>query len=212
MLREIHGAGLSLRTLALVGFGEPLFNSRIPDMAALARRLYPDANIFLDTNANFGKKRAEEIADCGLNVIRLALDGVDQQSYAPYRRNGDFDRALQFTRDLAKAIRETGSKTRAVWKYILFKHNDTDADILKAVALSKEIGISIIFDATVGAWASPRTSDELHALVGQHFGCNIDPTSTDGAQMELGQPKEGTALSRLFRRLRGGSDAKSPAQ
>ena len=65
----------------------------------------PNAFIFVDTNANFGKRRAEEIANCGLNEIRLALDGVDQSSYEAYRRNGEYDKALQFTKDLAAEIR-----------------------------------------------------------------------------------------------------------
>src|SRR5215467_2089363 len=72
-LREIKAAGLSVRHLALVGFGEPLFNTRTPDMARLGRQLFPNANIFVDTNANFGKRRAEELACCGLSQIRLSL-------------------------------------------------------------------------------------------------------------------------------------------
>ena len=174
-LREVHRAGLSLRNLALVGFGEPLFNSRTPDMARLGRQLFPNAHIFVDTNANFGKRRAEDLANCGINEIRLALDGVDQMSYEIYRSNGKFDRALQFSRELAQAIRDTKSSTRAIWKYILFNHNDSNKQILTAVQLAADIGIPIIFDCTVGHNASLRTPAELEALVGVPFGCNIDP-------------------------------------
>lgn len=201
-LREVHRAGLRLRNLALVGFGEPLFNSRTPDMARIARELFPDAFIFVDTNGNFGKRRAEELADCGINEVRLALDGVDQASYEPYRRSGEFDRALQFAKDLAEAIQKTSSPTRAVWKYILFNHNDSDEHILTAVRMAGEIGVRIIFDGTVGANASRRTSPELEALVGQGFGCNIDPTSTEGKMLTLPEPEEGSPLWRRIMRLR----------
>ena len=178
-LREVHRAGLSLRNLALVGFGEPLFNSRTPDMARLARELYPNAHIFVDTNANFGKRRAEELADCGINEIRLAMDGVDQASYEIYRQKGKFDRVLQFGRDLAQAIRDSNSSTRAIWKYILFNHNDSDKQILTAVRLAADTGIPIIFDSTVGPNASLRTPAEFEALVGAPLGCNIDPKSSE---------------------------------
>lgn len=204
-LREVHRAGLSLRNLALVGFGEPLFNSRTPDMARLGRELFPGAHIFVDTNGNFGKRRAEELADCGINEVRLALDGVDQASYEPYRRNGEFDRALQFSRDLAKAIRDTNSTTRAIWKYILFNHNDSDEQILTAVRMAAEIGIPIIFDGTVGHNASLRTSAEIEALVGKPFGCNIDPASTEGKLLPLAEPEEGSPLWRRINRLRNRS-------
>lgn len=208
-LREIAAAGLFLRHLALVGFGEPLFNARTPDMARLARELFSDAFIFVDTNANFGKRRAQDLANCGINEIRLALDGVDQASYEQYRRNGEFDRALQFTRDLAEEIRKVKSPTKALWKYILFDHNDRDDQILTAVRTAREIGIPITFDATVGAIASKRPPADIERLVGQPLGCNIDPNSTDGLSWDLGEPEEGSPfwrrLSRLRRRSTDGS-------
>jgi molybdenum cofactor biosynthesis enzyme MoaA len=200
-LREIHAAGLKVRHLALVGFGEPMFHGRIPEMAQLGRELFPDAFIFVDTNANFGKRRAIEVASCGISEIRLALDGVDQDSYVAYRRNGEFDKALQFTKELAQAVRETGSATRVLWKYILFSHNDKDEQILKAMLMAREIGIPIVFDATVGANASKRSREEIKALVGAPIGCNIDPQSTEGTGFQLEDPKEGTPLWKRLTRL-----------
>ena len=103
-LYEIKGAGLSLRYLALVGFGEPLFNSRTPDMARLGRELFPDANIYVDTNANFGKRRAQELADCGLNLIRLALDGSAQANMRrPNSAHGE---------NWPRTLRQIGPSTR----------------------------------------------------------------------------------------------------
>jgi MoaA/NifB/PqqE/SkfB family radical SAM enzyme len=67
-------------TVSFVGFGEPLFNSRIPDMARLAKKLFPVATVLVDTNANFGGRRARELANCGIDEIRLGLDGADQKS------------------------------------------------------------------------------------------------------------------------------------
>jgi hypothetical protein len=205
ILRDIHRSDLYLTRLALVGFGEPLFNSRTPDMARFARELFPNAFIYVDTNGNFGKRRAEELADCGINEVRIALDGVDQPSYAPYRRNGEFDRALQFARDLAQAIRDTNSPTRAIWKYILFNHNDSDEQIRTAVRMAAEIGVTLVFDGTVGDIASPRTSADLEALVGQPFGCNIDPKSTEGKMLPLGEPEKESPLWRRVMRLRNRS-------
>jgi hypothetical protein len=201
-LREIAAAGISVRYIALVGFGEPLFNSRTPDMARLGRELFPTAWIYVDTNANFGMRRAQELANCGISEVRLALDGIDQDSYEGYRRNGEFHRALQFAQDLAEEIRRTKSYTRALWKYILFDHNDRDEQLLAAVRMAGEIGVPIAFDATVGAKASKRLSADIEALVGQPIGCNIDPSSTVALKFDLGEPEQGSPLWRRLSRLR----------
>lgn len=175
MVREIKAARLRLNTLALVGFGEPLFNTDTPRMATITRELFPDAYIFLDTNANFGLRRAKEIANCGLNEIRLALDGVDQGSYRGYRVGGDFQKALGFTQWLVAEIRATGSPTRALWKYILFDHNDTDEQLHRAVTMAKALEIDITFDYTVGPKASRRSKVEIDRIVGAaHTSANLD--------------------------------------
>ena len=59
-----------------------------------------------------------------------------------------------------------------------------------------------MFDATVGANASKRTSAEIEAVVGVGVGCNIDPGSTEALQFTLGEPEEGTPLWKRLTRLR----------
>jgi hypothetical protein len=175
VMREMHRANLAAVSVSLVGFGEPLFNSRSHDMARLARELFPSARIFMDTNGNFGDRRAAEIADCGLSDIRLGIDGCDQVSYATYREKGNFAKAYAFAGKLAEAIRQTGSETQAVWKYILFRHNDRDEQIALAVKLAADIGMPIAFDRTVGHLASKRPTAEIQELIGQiKIGCNVD--------------------------------------
>ena len=72
--------------------------------------------------------------------------------------------------------------------------------------MAAEIGVPIVFDGTVGDNASRRTSAELEALVGQPFGCNIDPTSTEGKLLPLPEPEKGSALWRRVMRLRNRSN------
>ncbi|WP_219319829.1 radical SAM protein [Methylovirgula sp. HY1] len=186
MAKELAAADLTVGQVAFVGFGEPLFNSDLPQMASLSRALFPDARIYVDTNGNFGTKRAAELADCGLSEIRLALDGTSQEPYAKYRASGDFNKALAFAATLANEIRARGSKTKLLWKYILFRHNDTDAEILKALDMAEEIGISLQFDVTYGELASQRSLNEVRALARGRavIGSNID--SQAGASQQPG--------------------------
>ena len=165
MLHELKEAGVKVGNLVFAGFGEPLFNKDVPKMVYLARELYPASHISLDTNGNFGSEKAMEIATCGLNQVRLALDGADQESYSAYRAGGDFQMAIQFTSTLAEAIRASRSRTRPVWKYILFKHNDRDELLKKAKKMADEYGVQIIYDVSVGPLASQRDHTELRKSI-----------------------------------------------
>lgn len=177
MIRELHAGSIHVAHASFVGFGEPLFNSDTPRMIELTRDLFPGSKIILDTNANFGTRRAEEIADCGIDEIRLGIDGVDQASYETYRKRGDFAKAMAFAHQLSATIRQRRSKTKAIWKYILFRHNDTDEQIGRALSLAGEIGVPIVFDVTVGELASTRPTADIVRLVGARMtgaSSNID--------------------------------------
>jgi wyosine [tRNA(Phe)-imidazoG37] synthetase (radical SAM superfamily) len=177
VVHEFAAEKVPIGSVAFVGFGEPLFNSDLPKMARLSKKLFPKVNMYMDTNCNFGPKRAAEIANCGLNEIRLSLDGVSQTPYAKYRRSGDFKKAFAFAKQLAIEVRKQKSPTKLTWKYILFRHNDTNEEILKALQMAKEIGVEIDFNATFGELASPRKLAEIHELVGKRaeMSTNLDP-------------------------------------
>jgi uncharacterized radical SAM superfamily Fe-S cluster-containing enzyme len=182
MLVDLERAGKIPSAVAFVGFGEPLFNSALPAMSILSREMFPKSHIYIDTNANFGPKRAVEIANCGLNEIRLGIDGSSQETYMPYRVSGSFEKTFAFATALANEIRRTGSATRVIWKYILFRHNDTDDSILSAAQKANDIGAEFQIDRTYGEWASKRSLDEVSALLGNsvRISSNCDPAATVG--------------------------------
>jgi molybdenum cofactor biosynthesis enzyme MoaA len=188
MLNEFAQSKLRIDSIAFVGFGEPLFNSDLPEMAKLSRYLFPKALIYVDTNCNFGTRRAREIANCGLSKIRLSLDGVTQQAYVEYRRSGNFDKAFEFAKTLAEEVRKTRSPTKLIWKYILFRHNDTNDEIIKAIELAAQIGVEIVFDATYGDLASKRDMNEIRAIAASvgRTSSNLDPTSSNLDPVTMG--------------------------
>jgi uncharacterized radical SAM superfamily Fe-S cluster-containing enzyme len=178
MMHDLKGGTIPVASVAFVGFGEPLFNSRLPDMARLSRALFPQARIFVDTNCNFGTKRAAEMADCGLSDIRMGIDGSNQENYAVYRESGNFDKAFAFARTLAHEIRERGSSTKVLWKYILFRHNDSDDAVISAARMAREIGVDFQLDVTYGELASKRPLSEVTALLHNgRVGTNLDPAN-----------------------------------
>ena len=186
MMHELNEGGIHVGNIVFAGFGEPLFNKNLPAMVRLARELYPQSHLSLDTNCNFPEEKAKEIADCGLDQIRLALDGADQDSYATYRVNGNFSMAIQFAKSLSAAVKDTGSKTQLIWKYILFKHNDDDALLAKAGNMAREYGLRIIYDVSVGPLASRRDHEDIKkSIKGMEISNNVNQQAYESFQSPL---------------------------
>jgi MoaA/NifB/PqqE/SkfB family radical SAM enzyme len=202
MMRELKEANLKVKRLAFVGYGEPLFNSELPNMIKFGRQLFPASYIFVDTNANFGPRRAEEIANCGLNEIRIGLDGSNQESYELYRKNGNFTKALDFIRKLAEEVRQTNSTTKIVWKYILFNTNDTDEEIQEAKEYANEIGVELQFDTTIGEWGSLRTKEEIKKSVGEYeIKFNLDSSMDNKLLNKIRNYKRRSFINNFLKKL-----------
>jgi len=175
MMHELKEREINVGNIVFAGFGEPLFNKNFPQMVRLSRELYPHCHLSLDTNCNFPEEKAKEIADCGLDQIRLAIDGADQESYSAYRVNGDFSLAVDFLKALVTAVKKTKSRTIPIWKYILFKHNDSDCLLEKAGRMAREYDLQIIYDITVGPLASKRNPEDLKKTIqGMTISNNVD--------------------------------------
>jgi hypothetical protein len=78
----------------------------------------------------------------GIDEVTFSIDGASQESYVKYRKRGDFEKAL---RNLRFAVEEKRALGRDIpflnWRYILFTHNDSDAEMERARGLASEIGV-----------------------------------------------------------------------
>jgi organic radical activating enzyme len=66
--------------------------------------------------------------------VTFSIDGVDQKTNSAYRINSNFDKII----DNATAFISAGGT--AVWKYLVFKHNESYLD--QAKTMSKQLGFS----------------------------------------------------------------------
>ncbi|MFH0944765.1 MAG: hypothetical protein V2A76_06165 [Planctomycetota bacterium] len=140
VLDDLNRGGITVRTFVLEGHGEPLLNRNAWDMIANIRRRFPDSGIRLITNCNvsrFGPRMLE----CGLDELVFAIDGVDHETYSPYRIKESFQKAFQFMSDFSRANVRAGSPVRTIWKYVVFEHNDQDEHLLRAQRLAKDVGV-----------------------------------------------------------------------
>jgi 4Fe-4S single cluster domain len=130
---DLKAAGIKVKKFDMQGSGEPLLNKKIWEMCGFLAEHYSDSVISICTHAN--AEFRPDMVMSGVNEILFAIDGVDQESYAPWRVHGNFDRAYRFMRDFSVEAAAKAPHIRRVWKYVLFSHNDTDAQLLRAQQL-----------------------------------------------------------------------------
>ena len=83
----------ALERIALHGIGEPLLNDELP---AMIRRL-KDRNVVVLFNTNgilLDERRQNELADAGLDELRISLDAADAQGYKAMRDSDRFDQIV----------------------------------------------------------------------------------------------------------------------
>lgn len=141
-LSDFRAGGVTIRTIDFQGHGEPLLNRDVWKMAGLAKSYFPQANISMCTNAHGTFDRAQ--VHSGIDEMMFAIDGVDQESFAPNRVRGDFDKAYGFMSAFCHGAAAEGREIKTVWKYILFDCNDRPEQLIRAQDLASEAGVQEI--------------------------------------------------------------------
>lgn len=119
----------------LSNYGEPLLHRDIVEMIRLAK----DARIRVTVASNLHALTTDDFAtrlvDSGMDYIYISLDGVDQESYADYRRNGNFEKVCEAIRRLVRAKRSAGSETPFIeLQYLVMRHNEDKVDTFRRIA------------------------------------------------------------------------------
>jgi MoaA/NifB/PqqE/SkfB family radical SAM enzyme len=140
IIKDFHRAKMNIRVIDFQGHGEPTLNPDVWNMIRLATSLFPKSYSSMCTHANLDF--TDDMVDAGLNQIIYAIDGIDQESYAPYRVHGDFDKAYRFMKSFSTTARARKVKVDTVWKYVLFRHNDSPEQLIKAQELAREAQVT----------------------------------------------------------------------
>lgn len=88
-------AALSLKRYCLHGMGESLTHPELREIAESMRADHPDAHCRIATNATYLNKKCFDKIVGLVNDIVVTIDGVDDQTYAANRINGDYVRVVQ---------------------------------------------------------------------------------------------------------------------
>jgi len=135
----IDEIGDYLFQLYMYNWGEPLLHKHTPEMIRYAKE--KDIKIVLSTNLSI--KLTDEYIDrlvlSGLDTMIISLDGVTQESYSRYRKNGKLSLVRENVGRLRAAKQRLGVNTpKLVWQFLVFRHNEHEIE--QARAIYKEWG------------------------------------------------------------------------
>jgi MoaA/NifB/PqqE/SkfB family radical SAM enzyme len=141
--RVVDEAGPSLVRIDFFNYGEAFLHKRAVEMCEYIKSRFPHIYLYTSTNGlALSGPQARRLVHSGIDEVTFSLDGATAESYALYRRRGRFDVALATLRAMADEKRRSGRDLPFLnWRYILFKWNDSDAEMTQARELAAEAGV-----------------------------------------------------------------------
>jgi hypothetical protein len=139
----IDEAGPSLGRIDFFNYGEAFLHKRAVEMCEYVKAHYPHVYLYTSTNGlAFSDEQVRRLVRSGIDEVTFSIDGATTESYAKYRRRGNFEKAIGNLRVAAEEKRITGRDVPFInWRYILFVHNDSDAEMNRAREMAVEIGV-----------------------------------------------------------------------
>jgi len=119
--------------------GEPLLNEDIYDMIGYAHSM--KVATYMSTNLQHLKAEdADKLIRSGLDLLTVSIDGVTDDTYNRYRKNGKISVVLDNIRGLVEAKK----RLRSAWpiinlQYLVMEHNEHQA--AEARALARRLGV-----------------------------------------------------------------------
>jgi hypothetical protein len=141
--RVVDEAGPSLGRIDFFNYGEAFLHKRAVEMCEYIKTKFPHIYLYTSTNGlAFTEDSVRRLVHSGIDEVTFSIDGATPESYATYRKRGDFAKAI---RNLRAATDEKRRADRDVpfinWRYILFTHNDSDAEMQLARTMAADVGV-----------------------------------------------------------------------
>lgn len=113
------------------------------------------------TNFNYlSENMPETLVRCKFNKINIAIDGATPETYAIYRRKGDFNKVIENIKKVNYFKEKYNSEfPRLVYRFILFGHNEHEVE--QAKQLAKELNMTIDFGVNCVKGYSPIKNIKL---------------------------------------------------
>lgn len=155
-----------IKRIEISSAGEPFLN---PDLVQILKYAYENEIEITCRNAsNFNSLTDEKIkalVDYQVTDISFACDGVRQENYEKYRRNGKVEKVFDAVRKIQAYKKEVGSEyPELTWQYVIM--DSTEDDIELANQLAKELEVPIYYKLTWDTSYVPKNPEKIKKLTG----------------------------------------------
>ncbi len=119
--------------------GEPYINPNFLDMVAYANK--KSIYTITSTNGHFlNEENCRKTVHSGLDRIIISIDGLTQETYESYRKEGKLANVIEGARNLVRIRKELKSKTPyIIFQFLVVRHNEHEIDQL--YQLADEVGV-----------------------------------------------------------------------
>jgi pyruvate-formate lyase-activating enzyme len=154
--RVLDEAGPEIERVDFYNYGEPFLYRHLVPALRHARRVMPATTLAISTDGLQVRPPVEDeiVGERLLDWLIFSIDGCDQESYARYRIGGVFDTAMANLRRVRDKAAPRG--VRVIWQYVVFRWNDNDDQLQRAIAMADAMAVPIWFDFARSTWGRSR--------------------------------------------------------
>ncbi len=140
--------------LHLWGWGEPFLNPDIYRMIWYAKQ--KGLQIISSTNGHLfdNDQTIDWLINSGLDVLIFAIDGLDQETYEQYRKQGNLSKVLGNLRRILERRNELGSATPRINLRMLVTR-DNEEQVPRMHELARELGVDMLSFKTLCSFDKP---------------------------------------------------------
>ncbi len=156
-----------IRVIELGNSGEAFLNPDLPVLLRLAADKGLTTRIAEGTNLNDASVEAlEALVTCRVMTLRVAMDGVTQETYARYRIGGMLSKVIVNVQKINEFKKKHGSdRPRLILQFVPFGHNEHELN--KAIVLARMLDMDLDFKLNLFPDRFPlRGADALTRLIG----------------------------------------------
>jgi len=171
-----------IKTVSFHNLGEPFFSDMVYEHLRILRNCNPRLYIWTSTSGlqldSEKKREAALLAD----HILFSIDGSSQEQVNKYQVGGDFARSYSNMKKLA-GVRNARNAALPVivWKYVVFRWNDSVDAVERAISLARDSGIDVIsFEPGTGA-----PSHVSHRYFNDPYFQRLGQPSCDGREIDF---------------------------
>jgi len=124
-------------------WGEPFLNPEAYNMIQYACQA--GIKVIASTNGHVFAEgdHARQVVSSGLDVLTVSVDGINQETYQQFRREGRLSQVQEGINNIVAEKNRKNSKTPLInLRYIVMKHNETDLPLLPDFA--RALGVDVL--------------------------------------------------------------------